>query len=75
MKVCVIITILLSDGGEVLEKETTTIRVPDTIMQEIRQEAADMGLSTNSYMLAAISMGRRILNANPALRLDAPQQT
>ena len=56
-----------------MEKETTTIRIPREIMEDMRKEAESIGLSVNSYMLVAIAYGRKLLNAAPSLRIDIPE--
>ena len=56
-----------------MEKETTTIRIPQEIMENMRKEAESIGLSVNSYMLVAIAYGRKLLNSVPNLKIDIPQ--
>lgn len=49
------------------EKITTTIRIPDDIIKEMQEESRAMGISLNSYMLVAMSQGRKVLNSDISL--------
>ena len=42
-------------------KEQTTIRLPAELMEQLKQEAAQMGISFNAYVLMLIDKGRRCL--------------
>lgn len=57
------------------DKETTTLRIPKDIRDAMQKEAEAMGISLNSYFLVAANMGRRMLNCNVTVSLDAPEYT
>ena len=44
--------------GKQTEREQTTIRLPAELKEQLQQEAAEKGLSLNSYILLLIDIGR-----------------
>ena len=40
-----------------MEREQTTIRLPVELKDKLQQEAADMGISFNSYLITLIYKG------------------
>ena len=55
------------------EKETTTVRIPSHIREELSKEAESIGISLNSYILTAIHAGRKHINATPSVSLHIQQ--
>lgn len=54
----------MKDG---IDKETTTIRIPTDIKEEMVKEAKEYGISLNSYLLMTSGIGRKALKLNPLL--------
>lgn len=53
-------------------KETTTLRIPTSIREEMQREAEQMGISLNSYFLVVANMGRKVINSDITVSLDVP---
>ena len=54
-----------------VDKETTTLRIPIDILEEMRKEATKVGTSLNDYMLTAMYLGRKALNGPLTFSPDA----
>ena len=44
-----------------MQREQTTIRLPAELMEQLKREAAQMGISFNAYVLILIDKGRQCL--------------
>ena len=42
-----------------MEREQTTIRLPAELLEQLKQEAAHLGVSFNAYVLILIDKGRQ----------------
>ena len=47
----------LSKAAEKLEREQITVRLPKEIMDKLRQQAADMGISINDVVIIYLRKG------------------
>ena len=42
-----------------MEREQTTIRLPSGLLEQLKREAEELGMSLNGYMLWLIDKGRQ----------------
>lgn len=56
-------------------KETTTLRIPTNIREEMQREAEQMGISLNSYFLVVANIGRKVLNCDVTVSFGTPECT
>jgi len=45
-----------------MDREQTTLRLPAELMEQLKQEAQEMGVSFNGYLLMLIHKGRHDLH-------------